>query len=854
VARTPAASSLVLHSLFFCSGAAALGYQLIWSKLFAIGLGHEMPAVLATVAAFMGGMALGAWRLDRLIPRDARAGWWLAAFEFVIGGWAVLIAFAAPALNQLALSWTGPEPTALRQWSIAFLIPALALLPATAAMGATLPAMEKLLSVTHRERGSVASAYAANTFGAVCGTLLTPFVLMPLIGLSGAGFVLAVLNMSIAAVLLLRQRPPGALPECSATSSQPAPRQEKLSPATNSPARLRLALLVSGCLGMTYEAVGVRVLSQVLENTIYTYACVLAVFLLGTAAGAAAFHARRHTLAPATLLPKLVIALCVACLAGTLVAAQSNAVYDTLRHLGDTPASIIVAELLTAASVFAAPTFLMGALFSLLAQEARARLSGVGAALAWNTLGAASAPIVLVLAMPGLGYKGSFLMASVGYLALIRSARELRWSWLALPLLVAVWWSDWQFVSVPPNGRVIAQREGLMASVTVVEDAQQQRTLHVDNRFQMGGTAAADAEYRQAHIPLLLHPKPERALFLGLGTGISFSAAGLHPGLHADGVELVPEVVEVLPAFQVRHARPLNSPRLRTVVADARRFVQANSAERYDVIVGDVFHPYRDGAGSLYTREHFRALRHLLADSNSFVCQWLPLHQLDVSTLRIIARTFLEEFPNAEAWLLRWNVDVPVVALLGAAGTLPNATNAFPSAPELQSELRRLGLADPLRLRGHRLLEPATLRQFCGRAPVNTDNNQAITLFAPRAAYQKTVKPHSSLLALLEAAEWDRDLERSEDPRLNAYWSARNIYMRGLIDDAEQRHDAALEKYLESARRSPEFTAGYAQCLSIASAYAQADPPRARRILEQLIAAQPERPVAREMLRRLFPE
>ena len=75
-------------------------------------------------------------------------------------------------------------------------------------------------------------------------------------------------------------------------------------------------------------------------------------------------------------------------------------------------------------------------------------------------------------------------------------------------------------IDLPPNGRLLEYREGVMASVAVVEDATRNRTLRVNNHFQMGGTGAAEAEYRHAHIPLLLHPAPKRALVLGLGTGV----------------------------------------------------------------------------------------------------------------------------------------------------------------------------------------------------------------------------------------------------------------------------------------------------------------------------------------------
>ena len=118
------------------------------------------------------------------------------------------------------------------------------------------------------------------------------------------------------------------------------------------------------------------------------------------------------------------------------------------------------------------------------------------------------------------------------------------------------------------------------------------------------------------HIPLLLHPKPGRALFLGLGTAITFGASADHPGLMADGVELVTEVVDMLPHFREANRDPQERKNLRIFVADARRFVRSSEAD-YDVIVADLFHPARDGSGSLYTVEHFEAIGEKLYETRA---------------------------------------------------------------------------------------------------------------------------------------------------------------------------------------------------------------------------------------------
>src|SRR5256885_4285536 len=289
----------------------------------------------------------------------------------------------------------------------------------------------------------------------------------------------------------------------------------------------------------------------------------------------------------------------------------------------------------------------------------------VGRAVALNTLGGGVASALFLFFLPLLGSKWTLVLIGIGYLSLLPQFAEWRWGFVigAAGLMFALP-AKLQMLRVPPEARVTRFLEGVMASVAVVEDARGDRVLRVDNRFQMGGTAAAAAEYRHAHIPLLLHPTSKRALFLGLGTGITFGAASLYPNLQSDGVELVPEILEVMREFEPYNFSPGRQARLRLFAADARRFVRTVDSN-YDVIVADLFHPARDGAGSLYTLEHFQAVRGRLERGGLF-CQWLPLHQLDEEMLRVIIRTFLEAFPDARAWLLRFNVDAPVLGLVGS--------------------------------------------------------------------------------------------------------------------------------------------------------------------------------------------
>jgi spermidine synthase len=829
--------------LFFCSGVAALGYQVVWAKFFSAGIGHEFPAVLAVITAFMAGMALGSGALHFL--KEIRSAKLYAILELVIGCWGALTALLIPRINILVIHLIGPEPSHVRHWSIVFVAVLLTLLPATAAMGATFPALEKVVSACTRKR-SVGLLYAANTAGALIGGLLTIFWWMPQFGIVPSLLLLAGFNFfSGVAALLLKTGP--MIEENSRPAGNSVESQYK------SAGHVFSDFLITGFLGIAYETVAIRALSHILENTVYTFAVVLAIYLLGTSIGAALFHNSQPQFKKPTILFPL---LAMTTVGSALCLWFAQPLYSSLRlHLPDSLFSVAFAETLVAALLLLLPTIAMGAAFAFLAEQSLRFSKNLGIGLMVNTFGAALAPAVIgLLLIPNLGLNYVFFFIPLLYAALIPSAK-LRVGFAAAVILGGFLFPNPKaLIEKDPNSTFAFFREGVMATVSVLEDPKGNRVLKVNNRFQMGGTAARAAEERHADIPLLLHPNPGHALFIGLGTGITFATARYYPDLQAEGVELLPAVVEALPLFETNSA-VLQNPRLETHVADGRRFV-LTTTNHYDVIVADLFHPAQDGAGFLYAKEHFSAIRSRLAPNGLF-CQWLPLYQMDLGTLRIITRTFLDVFPNAEAWLLRNNVDTPVIGLIARFAS-KNVDDSFLQTrltdPILAEHLKRNALADTIRLYGQYLAGPESLRDFASGAEINTDLNPIVLFRAPLLTFRKNDDPSTRLLDLLQQftpARIEFPIEPQIRSRLTEYIEARNVYLKGLSAEVHGDLQTAIAAYLDSARLSPDFTSGYAQCLAIATAMAKSNPATARMILIKLDQAQPNRPVARELLDRL---
>lgn len=185
---------------FFASGAAGLLYEIAWSKQLAYLLGSSLHAVATVTAAFLAGLALGARVLGVPIARRGDGARTYALLELGVALLGVallpLLRGLEPVFGQFYRQFGG-EGAAFAAVRFAMLFALL--IPPAALMGATLPVL-----VEHFEREVVGPAlarlYALNTFGAVAGSALAGFALMPGIGLAGTTYVAAAVNVAVAAL------------------------------------------------------------------------------------------------------------------------------------------------------------------------------------------------------------------------------------------------------------------------------------------------------------------------------------------------------------------------------------------------------------------------------------------------------------------------------------------------------------------------------------------------------------------------------------------------------------------------------------------------------------------------------
>jgi spermidine synthase len=264
------------------------------------------------------------------------------------------------------------------------------------------------------------------------------------------------------------------------------------------------------------------------------------------------------------------------------------------------------------------------------------------------------------------------------------------------------------------------------------------------------------------------------------------------------------------------------------------------------------------------TVEHFEAIRSLLRKDGLF-CQWLPLYQLDMGTLRVIVRTFLHVYPDASAFLAHYSLKTPMIGLISnipARAYGPDWLRHRVRRQALQSELRAFRLHSTYALFGGFLAGRDTLADFAGGGPLNTDDGPLVIFEAPHFAYRKQRPAYVRFLSLVE---WfDRRPEqvlgpartasqRQKHRRLAAYWAARNRFLHAGVgvsptNDVRQLLSQVGAPLLSIVRESPDFEAAYNPLLAMARTLYRVDADAARRLLVALQNPNPLRDEAKRLL------
>ena len=750
---------LIPALLLFVSGAAALVYQVLWIKQLSLVVGVEVYAITTGISAFFAGLALGGLLFGRWADTLRQPVLLYAGLEVLVAILGVGATFAM-SLAASPFAWL-EQHVGLLAWVLPF---ALVGIPALL-MGGTLPVLVRSLATDPLQLGKAGGhLYAANTAGAIAGTLLAAFVLIAALGVRGSALAAAMLNLLAAAGALWFQRQRPLLEEASAK-----PHTEKV------PDRLALWLYsIAGGVALGYEVVWSQSIVQFMSTRTYAFAVVLATYLTGLFLGSALLARRVDRLRDPWGVFGLLIAgaglvalLEIALLGRWLVFAQTTVEAWVLSFGASELLGMSARFAVAALSIVFVPTVLLGAAFPVALRLSVGRDHvgrNVGEVVAFNTLGGIIGVMLCgFVLIPLLGLVRTLgllaiIAAGIGYFAVRKGhgvKKGRRQAVVAISLVavaLVVFTPANKLASLLPgarNGTLNFYEEGRGGTVAVVSQGKGQKTferLYIQGVSNTGDAMPSLRYMRiQALLPLLIHNgEPRSALVIGFGTGITAGALTQYPGLEQRVVaELLPAVVKAAPLFKGNFNAASHSGvdvRLR----DGRQELLRNP-QRYDLITLEPPPPSAAGVVNLYSRDFYQLAARRL-NKQGLVAQWLPLPTQNIDDSRSLVRSFLDVYPYASLWTSEFHEMLLVGSMEPIELDAAKISERF-QQDSVRSTLQDVGIGSAAALLATWVTDRAGLERFAANAQPVTDDQPRIE-YAPWVRAKEITRVLPALLDL----------------------------------------------------------------------------------------------------------
>lgn len=833
---------VIVALCFFGSGAAGLIYEVVWIRMLGLVFGHTVHAVTTVLVAFMAGLTLGSSFGGRIADRLRKPVQWYGALEIAIGVYCLLTPWLIGVMTTLYVGVA--RSVGLPFWGLTlvqFALASVVLLVPTTLMGATLPILSRVVTTTLDSAGRrVGILYAVNTFGAVAGTSLAGFQLLPLVGMRATLLIAAVLNVGLGlTVVFLSRRDTKQRADTSAGVA--AARTGGFGARASWGVEewsLVIGFALSGGVAMVYEVTWTRALSLIIGSSTYAFSAMLVSFLLGLAAGSALF-ARWATTRAASLTWFAGLQLAAALSASAVFVSMDYlpAVFLSLFPLAQSAGSysiVLFIQVGISVVVMLLPTLCFGATFPcvvrILSRDLAAVGRDVGFAYAFNTggaiVGAFAAGFLLV---PALGVQLALKLAIIANLliglALIavadrRFAARLAvagglvagiagvsalpaWDREAMSSGVAVYAPLYLKTSSEASPRrrlgdsgLIYYRDGMSATVSVHRRADA-ISLRVNGKTDASNGADMHTQLMSGHLPALLHGRPERVLVIGLASGVTVGALLQHPVTHIDVIEIEPAMIEASSFFRVENREALADPRVRVVVGDGRNFLLTTD-NQYDLIVSEPSNPWVGGVATLFTVEFFDLARRHLAPSGIMV-QWFQGYGMIMDDIKMVAASFREIFPHATLWEATPRDYLLVGPLKPLTVDLDRVRAAYDRLPGVREDLARFEMHAPEAILADFYLDATDLADLTRSSRLNDDDRLPLEFSAPRSLYLSTDARNEATLQNAKRTRYPAvsDASRLDRPEVQ-YHVSRALLRKNKVRDA-------LHSLNEALRRDPGY-------------------------------------------------
>ncbi len=766
----------VALTLTVLTGFTGLAYEVAWQKYLAILLGSHAEATAAVLGIFLGGLSAGYaifGRLTRRVVERAqtrgeapRLLYIYALVEAGIGLYALLFPWTFGLAQKLSL--VGPTGTG-SAFAFDVGLSALLLGPPTVLMGGTIPILTLVLAGSLDRATRVhAWVYGSNTAGAFAGALAGGFVLIPVLGLDSVMSAMACLNLVAAAGFWQLDRRHREL------APDPSP-----SPLAQTVPRLgawAAVALLAGFAMMTLQTILNRIGGLAFGSSQFTFAMVVAVFVLCIALGSLGVSAfnripRGFVVGSQWLLVFLLFPLYVLMGDAPYWAHVIRVIFRPIELAFYGYQIAIFTGLLL---LLAVPIGLSGALLPLLFHELRREVRDLGSVAgrlyAWNTIGSLLGALVggyvlffwldlhhIYRVVMGTVAVGAALLTLLVFRPLPRWVPVL----ILLPTLGAIWllpaWSEQRlssglFRAREPmrysfrgpsemfehrrRGKPIFYQDGPTSSVAVVESEGKPETRSIIVNGKPDGNLEADYPTMalSALIPALMAERYERAFVIGWGTGVTTGELAALAGNRSVRVaEISRAVIAAAPYFDHGNGNASKSPKVEILRGDAYRTL-LRSQRKFDLIVSEPSNPWVTGVEMLYSREFLQAAREHLAPGGVYA-QWFHVYESDVDVVSLVFRTYADVFPHVSVWfalgsdLLLLGFDQPERAL-----DVDALAERF-AQPDFTAGFARVGIDRFAQLLAHELVPLGTLHAVELEGEIQTLRHPILSYRAARAFF-----------------------------------------------------------------------------------------------------------------------
>lgn len=803
-------------ALFLISGFTGVVFEVVSSKLLGLVMGNSIYSITTVVTSFMAGLALGSYLADRIVRGrrplvvygllEAGVAMACLAFPYALELAQPLLKYAYMASNEHFAIMS------LVRFALSFAI----LLVPTTLMGATLPVLATGLAKKGESVSStVGLLYAINSAGAVAGALGSSFLLLPSFGISTTLLLVALVDLIVAYVAFradwwrAKQNASygAAVADTPEESAEPvAEAGTRLAP----PRVLAVALALSGFAAMVYEIAWSRALVLCLGSSTYAFSMILAAFISGISLGSFIISRIEGQVPTGRLLAGCTAALAAFGLCTLPMLSQLPVwLMDLLMDFSNQWWLLQAIELALVMMVVGLPATLMGTTFPLaarLAVHGERFTQSLGRLYAANTAGNIAGSFCAgALLIPLFGIENTIALASqvvavvsaLFCLTLLTEERKIRiqlaGAVLVMPALLFSVLPGWDQLmmnagvyiyaglyhktartnqmdlraAVKLSGKTIYYKEGISATVSVRELNSGDRGLVINGKTDASSVSDLKTQRLMGHLPMFMHQNPEKALVVGLGSGVTLASALAHPAKQVDIIEISPEIVDASRYFALENRNALNDPRIRLHVTDARNHLMLTD-EKFDVICNEPTNPWIAGVASLFTREYFQSLRSHLKPGG--VCSaWVQAYSTTTHDFKSVIATFRSVFPHVTFWRSTKNTDYIMIGTEEPRFVTRELLAERFRQAGIKADMQEVGIEDVPDLLSHYICTPETLQKFVKGSPILTDDSLALEYSAPRNLYtkdapaqglaeniQEPVTPHLNFFCLREQEDFER--------------------------------------------------------------------------------------------------